>query len=109
MRINLNLASHPYELAREYKRRMTILIAALAAVAVVLVGYIVYQRAHSRTINRQLADLQRQMDALNREESQARAILNRPANREIADQSEFLNDRAPKRVDDLTPKRLKAA
>jgi len=92
MRINLNLASHPYELARAYQRRMTILIAALAAVAVVLVGYIVYQRAHTRTINRQIAELQQQMDALNREEAQARALLNRPANREIADQSQFLNE-----------------
>ena len=92
MRININLATNPYELARAYQRRMTILIAALAAIAVVLVGYIVYQRAHTRTINRQIADLQRQMDALNREEAQARALLNRPANREIADQSAFLNE-----------------
>ena len=58
MRLNINLASQPYEVAREYKRRMTVLIAALAVVAVVLVGYIVYQRAHSRSINRQLADVQ---------------------------------------------------
>jgi len=92
MRININLASQPYELARDYKRRMTLLIAGLAAVAVVLVAYILYQRVQSRTINRQLADLQQQMDALNHEESQARAILNRPANRAIADQSEFLNE-----------------
>lgn len=92
MRININLATQPYEVAREYKRRMTMLIAGLAVVAVVLVGYILYQRAHSRTINRQLADLQRQMDALNHEEAQARATLNRPANKEIADQSEFLNE-----------------
>lgn len=92
MRININLASQPYEVAREYKRRMTLLIAGLAVLAVVLVGYILYQRAHSRTINRQLAELQQQMDALNHEEAQARVILNRPANRQIADQSEFLNE-----------------
>ena len=92
MRININLASQPYELAREYMRRMTMLIVVLAVIAVGLVGYIVYQRAHSRTINRQLAEVQRQMGALNREEAQARAILNRPANRTIADQSEFLNE-----------------
>ncbi len=92
MRININLASQPYEVAREYKRRMTMLIAGLAMVAVVLMAYIFYQRAHSRIINRQLADLQRQMDALNHEEAQARAILNRPANKAVADQSEFLNE-----------------
>ena len=34
MRLNINLASQPYEVAREYTRRMTILIAALAVVAI---------------------------------------------------------------------------
>ena len=92
MRLSINLASQPYEVAREYKRRMTLLIAALSLVAIVLVGYIVYQRAHSRGINRQLADVQQQIDSLNHEESQARAILNKPANHVIADQSEFLNE-----------------
>ena len=36
--------------------------------------------------------MQQQIDQLNQEETQARAILNKPANRQIADQSEFLND-----------------
>ena len=57
-----------------------------------LLGYIVYQRVHSRTILRQLAEVQRQIDGLDREEAQARAILNKPANREVADQSDFLNE-----------------
>lgn len=92
MRININLASQPYEVAREYKRRMTLVIAALAVAAVALLGYILYQRAQSRGINGRLAEVQRQIDTLNHEESQARAILNKPANRTIADQSEFLND-----------------
>ncbi len=92
MRLNINLASQPYEVAREYKRRMTVLIAALAVAAVALLGYILYQRAHSRGINRQLAQVQAQIDSLNHEESQARAILNKPANHVIADQSEFLNE-----------------
>jgi type IV pilus assembly protein PilN len=39
-----------------------------------------------------LAEVQGQIDSLNHEESQARAILNKPANHVIADQSEFLND-----------------
>ncbi len=68
------------------------LIAALALAAVLLVGYIVYQRAHSRGINRQLAEVQQQIDGLDHEEAQARAILNKPANRVVADQSDFLNE-----------------
>ncbi len=92
MRLAINLASQPYEVARQYQRRMTFAIAALGVLAVLLVGYILYQRAHTRSINRQLAAVQQQIDQLELEEAQARAILNKPANREIADQSEFLNE-----------------
>ena len=92
MRVAINLASQPYEVASEYKRRMTMVIAALGALAVLLAGYIVYQRVRSRGIDRQLATLQQEMNTLDREEAQARAILNKPANRVIADQSAFLND-----------------
>lgn len=91
MRLNINLASQRYEVAQAYRQRMTLLIAALSAVAVLLVGYIVYQREHSRSIDRQLSDVQQQIHGLENEESQARAILNKPANRVIADQSDFLN------------------
>jgi type IV pilus assembly protein PilN len=71
---------------------MTFAIMALGVVAVLLVGYIIYQRGHTRSINRQLAAVQQQIDGLDREETQARAILNKPANRVIADQSDFLNE-----------------
>lgn len=92
MRLAINLASQPYEVAREYKHRMTMLIGGLALLAVLLVGYIVYQRANSRAINRQLAQEQGQINALENEEAQAHAILNKPANKAIAQQSDFLND-----------------
>ena len=50
-------------------------------------GYIVYQRAHSRAINRQIGrECSSRSTVSTREEAQARAILNKPANREIADQ-----------------------
>ncbi len=92
MRVAINLASQPYEVAREYQRRMTLAIMALGVVAVLLVGYILYNRAHTRGINRQITVAQQQIDALDREEAQARAILNKPANKVIADQSDFLNE-----------------
>jgi type IV pilus assembly protein PilN len=92
MRLNINLASQPYEVARQYRQRMTMVIAALGLAAAVLLGYIVYQRIHSRTILRQLVEVQRQIDGLDREEAQARTILNKPANRVVADQSDFLNE-----------------
>jgi type IV pilus assembly protein PilN len=91
MRFNINLASQPYEAARLFRQRMRTVVAALALIAVLLVGYIVYQRLHSRDINRQLSEVRQEIESLNQEEMQARAILNKPQNRDIADQSEFLN------------------
>ena len=91
MRFNINLASQPYEAARQFRRRIGVAVAVLAVVTAVLLGYIIYQRIQSRAINQQLAQVQAEIDGLNREEAQARAILNRPANREVAEQSEFLN------------------
>ena len=67
-------------------------MAALAVVTALLVGYIVYQRSQSRGINRQMAEVRREINGLDSEEAQARALLNKPANRDIADQSEFLNE-----------------
>ncbi len=41
MRLNINLASQPYEAARFYRRRVGVLVVALAMVTALLVGYIV--------------------------------------------------------------------
>jgi type IV pilus assembly protein PilN len=92
MRLNINLASQPYEAARFYRQRIGAVVAALAVVTALLVGYIVYQRAQSRGINKQLAEVRREINGLDFEDAQARALLNKPANRDIADQSEFLNE-----------------
>ncbi len=91
MRVHINLASQPYEVAQSYQRRMTIVIAALGIVAIALLSYILYQRHNSRAINRQLAQTQDEIRSMDQEEAQARAILNKPANRVIADQADFLN------------------
>lgn len=91
MRLNINLASQPYEAARFYRRRVGALVLALAVLTALLAGYIVYQRAQSRGINQQLAQVRGEIRGLDFEDAQARALLNKPANRDIADQSEFLN------------------
>jgi type IV pilus assembly protein PilN len=91
MRININLASNPYEAAREYTRRLTMLVAALAVLTLGLIGYILYQRSHTRGVNRNIAVAKQEIASLDAEKAQAQAILNRPQNRDIADQSQFLN------------------
>src|SRR5271167_3532763 len=91
MRFNINLASQPYEVARRFRRRIEVVVAALGLIAVILVSYIVHQRIHSRDVNRQLSEVRQEINSLNQEEAQARAILNRPENRDVAEQSDFLN------------------
>lgn len=91
MRININLATQPYEAAREYRRRISTLAAVLAAITAVLLGYIIQQRIVSREINRQISEVEQQLASLDHEKTQAQIILNRPANRVVADQSQFLN------------------
>ena len=91
MRININLASNPYEAAREYARRMSMLLAALVLITAILLGYILHQRGETRDVDRQIAQAKQEITALDREKAQAQAILNQPQNREVADQSAFLN------------------
>jgi len=91
MRFDINLASQPYEAARQFRRRIGAVVAALGLIAVLLVGYIVYQRIQSRAINQQLREVGQEINDLNQEEARARAILNKPDNRDVAERSEFFN------------------
>jgi type IV pilus assembly protein PilN len=91
MRININLATNPYEAAREFRRRMGLLVAALAVLAVGLLGYIVHQRSQTRDVDQKIAAAKQEIASLDAEKAQAQAILNQPQNREVADQSQFLN------------------
>ncbi len=92
MRININLASNPYEVAQEYTRRFGLLVAALAVLTVGLIGYILYQRAQTRDIDHQIAKAQQEIAGLDGEKTKALAVLNQPQNREVADESQFLNN-----------------
>lgn len=92
MRININLASNPYEAAREYARRLGLVVAGLAVLALGLLGYILHQRSHTRDIDHKIAAVKQEIASLDAEKAQAQAILNRPQNRDVADQSQFLNE-----------------
>jgi type IV pilus assembly protein PilN len=92
MRININLASNPYEAAREYTRRLGMLAAGLAVLTVGLLGYILYQRSHTRDIDEKIAAVRQELSGLDDEKAKAVAVLNQPQNRDVADQSQFLNN-----------------
>jgi type IV pilus assembly protein PilN len=92
MRININLATNPYEAARQYSRKLGMLLAGLAVLTVGLLGYIVYQRSQTRDVDEKIAAAQREISGLDAEKAAALAVLNQPQNRDVADQSQFLNN-----------------
>lgn len=91
MRLDINLASHPYEDARQFWLRWgTALVVAsiltLALVAITVTGWFAARRDHAR-----IADLGADIAQRDRTRRQAEEFLNRPENRATRDQSQFLN------------------
>src|SRR5215469_15949890 len=92
MRININLASNPYEAAREYSRRLGLLTAGLAILTLGLLGYILYQRSQTRDVDQKIRAARQEIASLDAEKATALTVLNQPQNRNVADQSQFLNN-----------------
>ena len=91
MRIDINLASQPYEDSRQFWSYWATGLALLSAITLFLVFMAVtgFLRAgHDRA---QIAKLKDQIAAYDREKTQAEAVLNQPQNRELREQSRFLN------------------
>ncbi|PYX88854.1 MAG: hypothetical protein DMG68_07010 [Acidobacteria bacterium] len=79
MRLDVNLASQPYEDTRQFWMRWGTGVALIAILTLGLVAETIVQ-------------IQEQIASRDRERAQAEAFLNRPENRTIRDRSQFLND-----------------
>ena len=91
MRIDINLATRPYENSRQFWTYWGTGLALLALATALLIfmaatGYV--RAAHDR---QELGKLQSQIAAYDREKGEAEAVLNQPQNRDLRDQSQFLN------------------
>ena len=91
MRIDINLASQPYEDSRQFWSYWATGLALLSVITLFLVflaitGFV--RAGHDRV---QIAKLKDQIAAYDREKSEAEAILNQPQNRALREQSRFLN------------------
>ena len=92
MRIDINLATQPYEDSRRFWTYWGTGLALLALVTLLLgfmavSGFIQASRERAR-----IAGLQKQIAAYDQEKSRAEAMLNLPENRIVRDRSRFLND-----------------
>jgi len=92
MRIDINLASQPYQDARRFWLRWGGALVALGLLTLILV----YSALTGWVSARKDRDLIRQREAQiadrDREKTQAEALLNRPENRSTRDRSQFLNE-----------------
>ncbi len=92
MRLNVNLATQPYEDVRKFLSRWGMLTLLLAIGTALVVFLAVRNWRDSRAINAQISDLHQKMEALDKVRASASETLNQPQNRAVADKSRFLND-----------------
>jgi type IV pilus assembly protein PilN len=91
MRLDINLATRPYEDAREFWARWGLGVGLLALLTVVLLGWAISGWIHAGRDRHNIALLEAQIAERDAERAQDQAVLDMAANRSTRDQSQFLN------------------
>lgn len=91
MRLDLNLATHPYEDSQRFYMQWIPTLAVLAALALGLSWYALSEYASYRRQNRELDELNTKIAELQKVKEIATQTLSRPDNSGTRDQSAFLN------------------
>lgn len=92
MRIDINLATRPYEDSRQFWTYWGAGLALLAIATALLLFMMLTGFMRARGDRTQITKLEEQIAKYDREKAQAEALLNQPQNRVIRDQSRFLNE-----------------
>ncbi len=91
MRLDINLATRPYEDAREFWARWGLGVGLLGLLTLVLLGLAVRGWTQAGRDRQNIAQLQDQIAERDRERATAQAFLDMSVNRSTRDQSQFLN------------------
>jgi type IV pilus assembly protein PilN len=91
MRLDINLATRPYEDAREFWSRWGIGVGVLGLLTLILLGLAIRGWVNAGRDRHTIAQLQDQIAEKDSERSQAQGFLEMTANRSTRDQSQFLN------------------
>jgi type IV pilus assembly protein PilN len=91
MRLDINLATTPYEDAREFWVRWGTGVGALAVLTLVLLALTVEGWTKAGRDRHDIARIQSQIEERDQERSKAQGFLDMGANRSTRDQSQFLN------------------
>jgi type IV pilus assembly protein PilN len=91
MRLNINLATHPYEDARKFWTRWGMAVGLLAVCTVILLGWTTRNWIEAGRDRHNISELQQMIAGRDRERTQAQTFLDMTSNRSTRDQSQFLN------------------
>src|ERR1700680_5054722 len=92
MRIDINLASQPYEDARQFWLRWGTALAAVAVLTLALLAGTVTGWFNARRDRAKIADLRTRIAQRDQTRQQAEDFLNRPENRATRDESQLINE-----------------
>jgi type IV pilus assembly protein PilN len=92
MRLDINLASHPYQDTEQFWKLWGTALGLAILLTLGLVGYTVNAWYHARQQQVAIAGLRKKITSLEATEAQARQFLDRPEHRTTRDRSQFLND-----------------
>ncbi len=91
MRIEINLATQPYEDVQRFLTTWGLVVGAVGLLTLGLLGYAVQGWARSGTVRGEMAQLRTQIAALEGERKAAEALAGQSQNRQTRDQSRFVN------------------
>src|SRR5580658_5380495 len=91
MRLDINLASQPYEDSRQFWLHWGTALGVVTILTLALLTFTVSNWFVARRDHAQIAELRAQIAKCDRKRDQAQEFLNRPENRATRDQSQFLN------------------
>jgi len=91
MRLDINLATRPYEDARAFWMRWGLGVGLLGVLTLVLLGWAVRGWTNAGRDRHNIAQLQEQIAEREHERAKAQVFLEMAANRSTRDQSQFLN------------------
>ncbi len=92
MRFSINLATQPYQDAGKFYRRWVFALAVIAVFTAVLTYVAVTGWRSSTQINRLISQERQRLTQLEADQRTDEAILSKPENRGVREQSAFLND-----------------
>ena len=92
MRLNINLATQPYEDSRKFWLRWgpALALAGVVTLGLMIAALLAWRDA--RKDQNQIASFEKQIAACEQERSRTQEVLDRPENRSTRDQSQFIND-----------------